>query len=180
MYEVGKNKYLMDPSRPTRRTRNRIRRLERAIIRLEGIKYFLYPEDLANIEKRLRHCKDVINDKKLRYSDSLELRGAKKDISEIQQKIYFNKSLIRELSEKLSSLKSYLQNVVASFDVDLYTQSAVYPYSKLKIIKLREEKQRLSAALIELGKEQSDLKRNLKHTQRSLINTSSNKEKENG
>lgn len=180
MYEFGKNKYGRDPSKPGRKTRNRIRRLEKAIIRLEGIKYFAHPEDLAYIEKTLKYYNYVINDKKLRYSDSLELRGVKRDISDIQQKIHFNKSLIRELSEKLVSIKSYLQNAIAPLDANSYTQSAVYPYSKLKIIKSKEEKQRLTDALIELGKEQSDLKKNLKCNQRSLRSVNKNKEKENG
>ena len=106
----------MSYDKPKRKTRNRIRRLEKSISILEGIKYFTYPEDLAKIEKRIRHCKYTIEKKKLRYKDSLELSGAKKSISEIQQKIHSNKCLIKELKEKLDSIKSYSQNTINSFD----------------------------------------------------------------
>ena len=99
----------MSYDKPRRKARNRIRRLEKSIAMLEGIKCFAYPEDLAKIEKRIRQYKDVIEDKKLRYSDSLELHGIKKDFSEAQQKVLLNKEIIRGLHEKLTSMKSYLQ-----------------------------------------------------------------------
>lgn len=147
---------------------------------LECIRDFACPKDLANMEETLRHYKDVINEKKLRYSDSLELCGIKKDISDTQQKIHSNKELIRRLYAKLTSMKSYLRNTKDSLKEESDTYGAVYSYSKLKIIKSKKEIQDLTATLIKLRKEQSDLKKSLKRNQRSLRNVSSNKEKENG
>lgn len=159
----------MSYDKPRRKTRNRIRRLEKSIAMLEGIKCFAYPEDLPKIEKKIKQHKDVVEDKKLRYKDSLELHGIKKDISEAQQKIRLNKEIIRGLHEKLTSMKSYLQKAMNSFDAESYTQGAAYSYLRLKIIKSKEEIERLTAMLIKLGKEQSSLKKDLKRNQRSLM-----------
>ena len=180
MYEIQKSKYLIDPSKPRRKTRYRVRKIEKSIAMLECIRDFACPKDLANMEETLRHYKDVINEKKLRYSDSLELCGIKKDISDTQQKIHSNKELIRRLYAKLTSMKSYLRNTKDSLKEESDTYGAVYSYSKLKIIKSKKEIQDLTATLIKLRKEQSDLKKSLKRNQRSLRNVSSNKEKENG
>ena len=159
----------MSYDKPRRKTRNRIRRLERSIAMLEGIRCFAYPEDLVKIEKRIKQHKDAIDDKRFRYSDSLELHGIKKDISEAQQKVRLNKEIIRYLHEKLASMKSYLQKAMNSFDAESYTQGAAYSYLRLKIIKSKEEIQRLTVMLIKLGKEQSFLKKDLKRNQRSLM-----------
>lgn len=180
MTEIDKSKYLIDPSKPRRKTRNRIRRLEKSIVMLEGIKIFAHLEDLPDIEKRIKHYKDAIDRKKIRYSNSLELCGIKKDISDAQQKILLNKEIIRGLHKKLASMKSYLHNAIDSFDADPYTQGAAYSHLKLKIIKSREEIQHLVAMLIKLGKEQSDLKKNLRQVQRSSISIHCNKEEQYG
>lgn len=180
MLEIDKSKYLIDPLKPRRKTRHRVRKIEKSIAMLECIRDFACPKDLANMEEKLKHYKDVINDKKLRYPDSLELCGVKKDISDIQQKIHLNKELIKRSYAKLASMKSYLRNARDSLKKESDTYGAVYSHSKLKIIKSKKEIQDLTATLIKLGKEQSDLKRSLKRYQRSLINTDSNKEKENG
>lgn len=180
MLEIDKSKYPIDPSKPRRKTRYRIRKIEKSIAMLECIRNFACPKDLANMEEKLKHYKDVINDKKLRYLDSLELCGVKKDISDIQQKIHLNKEFIRISYAKLASMKSYLRNARDSLKEESDTYGTVYSYSKLKIIKSKKEIQDLTATLIKLGKEQSDLKKNLKHNQRSLRSVSKNKEKENG
>ena len=176
MSEDSKGRHLL----PRRKTRNRIRRYEKSIIMLEGIKYFAYPEDLSNIEKRIRHYKNEIQDKRSRYADSLELRGVKKDISEIQQKIHSNKGRIRELNEKIASIKSYLKNVGDSFNSSLDSKTFAYSYLRLKILKSREEIQQLKITLAALEKEQLALKNSLKQNQRSLGNIYSNGAKANG
>lgn len=180
MLEIDKSKYLINPSKPRRKTRHRVRKIEKSIAMLECIRDFACPKDLANMEEKLKHYKDVINDKKLRYPNSLELCGVKKDISDIQQKIHLNKELIRRSYAKLASMKSYLRNARDLLKEESDTYGAVYSYSKLKIIKSKKEIQDLTATLINLGKEQSTLKKDLKLKQRSLTKVDSDKEKENG
>ena len=180
MHELEISKYLIDPSKPRRKTRYRVRKIEKSIAMLECIRDFACPKDLANMEETLKHYKDVINDKKLRYPDSLELYGIKKDISDIQQKIHLNKELIRRSYAKLVSMKSYLRNAKDSFKEESDIHGAVYSNLKLKIIKSKKEIQDLTATLINLGKEQSTLKKDLKLKQRSLTKVDSDKEKENG
>lgn len=180
MHELEMSKYLIDSSKPRRKTRYRVRKIEKSIAMLECIRDFACPKDLANMEETLKHYKDVINDKKLRYPDSLELYGIKKDISDIQQKIHLNKELIRRSYAKLVSMKSYLRNVRDSLKKESDINGIVYSYSKLKIIKSKKEIQDLTATLIKLGKEQSALKKDLKLKQRSLTKVDSDKEKENG
>lgn len=176
MCKIKQGKYARDSSKPRRKTRYRIGRLEKSIAILECMRDFAYPEDLANIEKKLKHYRDVIEDKKRRYSDSLELCGVKKDIAEAQQKICLNKGVIRRTHEKLASMKSYLRNAADTFRASDY-QAAGYSYLKLKAIKSIQEIQELEATLIKLGKEQSDLKKNLRRNQRSLADPNYNKEK---
>lgn len=162
--------------KPRRKTRYRIRRLKKSIAMLEYVRDFAYPEDLASVEKKLRHCRGVIEDKRRRYSNSLELCGVKKDIAEAQQEIRLNKEVIRRTYENLASMKSYLRNAADTFSTSDY-QAAGYSYLKLKVIKTKEEIQELKATLIKLGKEQSDLKKNLRRNQRSLADPHCNKEK---
>lgn len=176
MCKVKQGKYARDPSKPKRKTRYRIGKLEKSIAILECMRDFAYPEDLANIEKKLNHYRGVIEDKKRRYSDSLEFSGVKKDIAEAQQRVRLNKEVIRRAYEKLASMKSYLRNAADTFSASDY-QTAGYSYLKLKAIKAKEEIQELKATLIKLGKEQSDLKKNLRRNQRSLADPHCNKEK---
>ena len=176
MCKVKQGKYARDSSKPKRKTRYRIGKLEKSIAILECMRDFAYPEDLANIEKKLKHYRGVIEDKKRRYSDSLELCGVKKDIAEAQQEIRLNKHAIRSLYEKLASMKSYLWNVTSSLKRP-NSKSAAYSYLELKAIKSKQEIQEIKATLIELGKEQSDLKKNLRRNQRSLADPHCNKEK---
>lgn len=176
MCKVKQGKYARDSSKPRRKTRYRIGRLEKSIVILECMRDFAYPEDLAKIEKKLKHCRDVIEDKKSRYSDSLGLCGVKKDIAEAQQKVRLNKEVIRRTYEKLASMKSYLRSAADTFSTSDY-RAAGYSYLKLKAIKTKEEIRELTATLIKLGKEQSDLKKNLRRNQRSLADPHCNKEK---
>lgn len=162
--------------KPRRKTRYRIRRLKKSIAMLEYVRDFAHPEDLASVEKKLRHCRGVIEDKRRRYADSLELYGVKKDIAEAQQEIHLNKHAIRSLYEKLASMKSYLWNVTNSLK-EPDSQSAAYSYLELKAIKSKQEIQEIKATLIKLGKEQSDLKKNLRRNQRSFADPHCNKEK---
>lgn len=165
------DKYVIDCSSPRRKTRNRIRRFEKSILMLEGLRYFASPKDLANIEKRIQQYKDKIREKELRYGDSLYLCGIKKDISETQRKIHFNKIQFRELNEKINSINSYIESAINPFD---------FNYIELRIIKSKKEKQRLKDLRIALGKGQSDLKKRLKEGYRSLANLHNDTGKENG
>lgn len=176
MCKVKQDKYARGSSKPKRKTRYRIGKLEKSIAILECMRDFAYPEDLANIEKKLKHCRDVIEYKKRRYSDSLELCGVKKDIAEAQQKIRLNKKIIRRTYEKLASMKSCLRDITDTFRAS-DSQAAGYSYLKLKAIKSKQGVQELKATLIKLGKEQSDLKKNLRRNQRSLADPNYNKEK---
>lgn len=176
MCKVKQGKYARDSSKPRRKTRYRIGKLEKSIAILECMRDFAYPKDLAKIEKKLKHYRDVIEDKKRRYSDSLELSGVKKEIAEAQQNVQLNKEVIRRTYEKLASMKSYLREAADTFSTSDY-QAAGYSYLKLKAIKAKEEIQELKATLIKLGKKQSDLKKNLRYNQRSLADPHCNKEK---
>ena len=176
MCKVKQDKYTRDSSKPRRKKRYRIGKLEKSIAILECMRDFAYPEDLAKIEKKLKYCRDAIEDKRRRYSDSLELCGVKKDIAEAQQKIHLNKEIIRRTYEKLASMKSYLRNSADTFRASDF-QAAGYSYLKLKAIKSKQERRELEATLIKLGKEQSDLKKNLRRNQRSLADPNYNKEK---
>ena len=157
----------------TPRTRNRIHRYEKEIIKVSSIleainkspKSLTYSYSLKQYKrlvKYIEHLKNEIQDKHERYGDALKLTGITKQNAEIQQKIHNNKIKFRELNKALEKIKDDLKQAI-----DLSKNGNEYqkePYSDvwLEVNKLRETKFGLEVYLKGLHKEQFALKAKLR------------------
>lgn len=157
----------------TPRTRNRIHRYEKEIIKVSSILEAINksPKSLAysyslkqykRLVKYIAHLKNEIQDKHERYGDSLKLTGITKQNAEIQQKIHNNKIKFRELNKALEKIKADLKHAINLYKNGNEYQKETYSDVWLEVNKLREAKFGLEVYLKGLHKEQFALKAKLR------------------
>lgn len=155
------------------RTRNRIHRYEKEIIRVSSIleainrspkslTYSYSQKQYKRLVKYIEHLKDEIKDKHERYGDSLKLTGITKQNAEIQQKIHNNKIKFRELKKALEKIQFDLNYAIDLSKNGNKYQKESYSDVWIEVNKLRETKFGLEVYLKGLHKEQFTLKAKLR------------------
>lgn len=155
------------------RTRNRIHRYEKEIIKVSSIleainrspkslTYSYSQKQYKRLVKYIEHLKDEIKDKNERYGDSLKLTGITKQNAEIQQKIHNNKIKFRELNKSLEKIKADLKQAIDLSKNGNKYQKETYSDVWLEVNKLREAKFGLEVYLKGLHHEQFALKAKLR------------------